>query len=596
LVSTAEVYGTASGGLSEDTVPELPISQADLLAFTQCLQDSWQDFSFSWMERHSWRHLSAIDPDRRWVYAISKYIQEELLKQQVEAENLHILRLSNVFGTGQFRVISQMIHKAMAGIPIWATDTFRSFVHIDEVTRAVEAGVGNKIPAGTYNVAQGAIALPALAGLILEELNIVASVEMRPMRGPDVSGLVNGSKLRRFLNLLPLQISISQFVRSTATSVPSRIEPAIPVVIPPRPNRPDIIMRRLHHCLQSGALKFGNRWTRHATDLMSQSLALPEEKVVFLTNSGTSALRMAFVAAAGSVQKGDIAILPSFSFAATAEVLVQLGYTLRFCDVDLATWTLCPIALRRELAKGGVKLVVTVDALGNPSDFDALKPLCADFGVPLVADSAPSLGAHYKGVPVGSQASAHAFSMSFAKTISSGGAGGAVIVDAEAAEVLSSHANWWRSSQMTEMAAIVAIDQMERLDAFIERREEIAEAYSRLALTNVDIVPQVTTAQSRHAWVHWAARFKHVDRSILRRELANFGIDTKPYYSPLLHLQNWGEQAESSFSLPHTEAIALDNLALPMSSELDLQLADQIAFTIARITETCFNETKNLCA
>lgn len=58
-------------------------------------------------------------------------------------------------------------------------------------------------------------------------------------------------------------------------------------------------------------------------------------------------------------------MLPPFTFAATAEVLVQLGYALRFCDDDAGTQTLDPAAVERAILDGGVRPVVAVDALGN---------------------------------------------------------------------------------------------------------------------------------------------------------------------------------------------------------------------------------------
>ncbi len=119
-----------------------------------------------------------------------------------------------------------------------------------------------------------------------------------------------------------------------------------------------------------------------------------------------------------------------------------MGYAIRFCDVALLTWTLDPLALEAALDRGGCRLVVTVDSLGNPGDYHATRSICERYGVTLLADSAPALGAMYRGVAVGTRADAHAFSMSFAKVVSAGGAGGAVVIPAHAEHLITEGGNW----------------------------------------------------------------------------------------------------------------------------------------------------------
>src|SRR5262249_25687062 len=145
---------------------------------------------------------------------------------------------------------------------------------------------------------------------------------------------------------------------------------------------------------------------------------------------GTQALRLAIVATAGRGSSGDVAVLPSITYPATANVLVQLGYTPRYVDVDEHTWTMDARALERALADGLPRVVVCVDTFGNPCDYAGLTSICAVAGVPLVADSAAGLGSRYLGRALATQADAHAFSMSFAKVISAAGAGGAVVIGA----------------------------------------------------------------------------------------------------------------------------------------------------------------------
>src|SRR3954469_18721156 len=125
--------------------------------------------------------------------------------------------------------------------------------------------------------------------------------------------------------------------------------------------------------------------------------------------AGATAVRSCFEAVVGRHGRGEVAVLPAFTFAATGESLLQMGYRLRFADVDPETWNLDPAAFEEALSTGDVALAVTVDALGAPCDHAALRAVAARHGVPLVADSAAALGARHRGGPVAGWQSADAY-------------------------------------------------------------------------------------------------------------------------------------------------------------------------------------------
>ena len=204
-----------------------------------------------------------------------------------------------------------------------------------------------------------------------------------------------------------LIIDMQEFARGFSAIDPPAFDPPVPVVIPPRPERPHDIANQLVDVLQSGQVKHGNRWTRQLEEQIAERLDLPSGQRLVVTNSGTSALRLA-VAQIGD-DRPRAAIVPAFTFAATGEFLTQLGYSLIFCDIDARTWTLDPESVRRVLRSTEVDLVVSVDALGNPANYDDLISVCDAAGVELVADSAPALGARYRGAAVGTQTRRHAF-------------------------------------------------------------------------------------------------------------------------------------------------------------------------------------------
>ena len=364
-------------------------------------------------------------------------------------------------------------------------------------------------------------------------------------------------------------------------------DPPLKVVIPPRPRDPARVGQRLLAVLDSGNYKFGNRWTSELTERLAALLGVGPDRELIMTVSGTAALRLAAIALRGTYPLKDrpaTAVVPSFTFAATGEFLRQLGYDLILCDVDPATWNMSQEVLARILRDHPVNLVVCVDALGNPAAHTALGRLCRSAGVPLLADSASALGARHGSGPVGTQADAHAFSMSMAKVVSAAGAGGFAVLPAGSTELLGRDENWLRSSLMTETNAVVALDQLDDLDGMLARRAVVAGVYQQVARSTPGLASQAVLPGDTHSWVHAVLRCAPpFDRDEIAVELARFGIETKPYYAPPLHtfLPHQGALA----SLPETQALAREVLALPVSSEMSRRDGEIVAEVLGMIVD-----------
>ena len=129
------------------------------------------------------------------------------------------------------------------------------------------------------------------------------------------------------------------------------------------------------------------------------------------------------------------------------------------------------------------------------------------------------------------------------------------------------------------MHAAAALDLVERLDDLVARRTAVARVYAELERADPRIVPQRTLDGDEHARVHWVARFTGVDRDLLAKELDALGIGTKPYYAPALHRLPWSGAAEGT-SLPVTDVLHDQALALPMSSELSVSDAERVFWSV----------------
>ena len=313
---------------------------------------------------------------------------------------------------------------------------------------------------------------------------------------------------------------------------------------------------------------------------MSATLELDAGQRLLATTSGTDALRIMCGAMCGPAAPGQVAVLPSFTFPATAEVVAQLGYRIRFVDVDPIHWTMDADSLREALAPGDVAFVVAVDTFGHPADYPALQSECDAAGVPLLADSAAALGTTWKGRPVGTQAIAHAYSMSFAKVLSAGGAGGAVVLPEGVA--LDGPFGWTRSALMNELHAVVALDQLAVLEDMVVRRNRCADLYmeagDRLGLDYQRVHPD-----ARHSWVHFVYRIEGgpAERDRLSAEMARLGVGTKAYFLPL-HSDggDFGSVRVDGPTLRTTDQLGEQALAVPMSSELNDEMVDRICIAL----------------
>jgi dTDP-4-amino-4,6-dideoxygalactose transaminase/nucleoside-diphosphate-sugar epimerase len=574
LLSSVEIYGMAPAPLREDTPPELPWSIEQI--------DRWCDEAIQlarepcppWRAAPLARRMAVADPTGRWIYAMSKLAQERLLMRAVDPRQLTILRLANVSGTGQEGLICRLVRKGLRGDPLPVSTAACSFVPVEEVAQVV---IGGLAP-GVYNVGSEPVPLTDVAEEIRALCGSVSPLARRQPAADDSCGIVDSAKLAAAgYQVTAVRVHLERVVEAIRAGARPVLEPALPVVVPPRAFFPDQVAERQQASLWNGQVKHGNRWSEQLGQELARALGVGSEHTVLVMASGTAALRVVTAAAAGPASAGEAALLPSFTFPATAEVLLQLGYQPRFVDVDDRTWTLDPEQVRRELATSGARLVVCVDTFGNPCDYAALGEVCREAEVPLVADSAAALGSRIRGIPVALQADGHAFSMSFAKVLSAAGAGGvAVLPTASATATQRDRANWCRSELMDELHAIYALDQLAMLDDLVRRRNQVAEIYQKGLSPVPGLVAQEIRPGNTHSYVHWVMRIPDPPgRDILQRALAGCGVHTRPYFRAL-HLTRLG----NGELLPVTERLDAQVLALPMSSELTEDEAENVVTAV----------------
>lgn len=326
------------------------------------------------------------------------------------------------------------------------------------------------------------------------------------------------------------------------------------------------------------------------------------------TASGTTGLHVALVAA--GVRPGDLVVLPSFTFIASANAIAHAGATPWLFDSDQASWTLDPELLARTLAgetrpqDGGVVhkasgrrvgALLPVHTLGLPADMDAIVTTARAYGLPVVADGAAALGATEKGRPPGKLgADLTVFSFNGNKTVTSGG-GGAVTGDDPALMKLVRHLTTTARTgedyshdrvgfnyRMTNLEAAVGCAQMERLAEFVAAKRRIRATYDQ-ALTGrpgVGLFPEPARVQSACWFSGLTLAPPAPSPERVRQALREASIEARPFWKPMHRQPPFADVPRTA--MPVTDDIWKRILTLPCSTHLT---ADDQARVIAFLGE-----------
>jgi len=313
--------------------------------------------------------------------------------------------------------------------------------------------------------------------------------------------------------------------------------------------------------------------------------------------SGTDALLLVLLAK--GVGRGDAVICPSFTFAATAEVVALVGATPVFVDVDAATFNIDPLSVERGIAtarRRGLtpKAAIAVDLFGLPADYDRLNAVTDAEGLFVLDDAAQSFGAGYHGRPVGTLAPVTATSFFPAKPLGCYGDGGAVITDdadlAATIESLRVHGQGRDkydnvrigiTGRLDTLQAAILIEKLKIFPDEILARNRVAERYGA-SLGNLCIVPRVPRGLTS-VWAQYTIRLAPGMRDPLAAELKAQGIPTAIYYPKPVHRQGaYCDFPVVDGGLPVTERLADEVLSLPMHAYLDEPIQDRIIAALQR--------------
>ena len=308
------------------------------------------------------------------------------------------------------------------------------------------------------------------------------------------------------------------------------------------------------------------------------------QHAVAVTN-GTAALHLAMLAA--GIGPGDEVIVPTMTFAASANAARYVGADVVFCDVRADTLSI-DVEQAEDLVTSRTKAIVVVDYAGIPCDLDEVMALAERHGLVVIEDACHAVGATYRGRPVGSVAHLSTFSFHPVKHLTTGEGG--MVTTADPAlnrrlRRLRNHgidsdfrqretAGTWEydavelgyNFRLSDINAALGASQVTKVPGWVERRRELAAQYREL-LRDLPLTMLVEPDHVRASW-HLFPILLDVEagppaRAQVFAHLRAVGIGVNVHYRPL-HFHTTFQQAAGGLRFPVAEAAYERILSLPM--------------------------------
>ena len=308
--------------------------------------------------------------------------------------------------------------------------------------------------------------------------------------------------------------------------------------------------------------------------------ALVDGRECVAVNSGTSALHLGLLAL--GIGPGDEVVVPSFTFAATANAVAMTGATPVFADIEAGSFCLDPASVK-DVLTSRTRAIAPVHLYGHVADMDGLRNLAETHGLSIVEDACQAHGARLGDSAAGAIGEVAAFSFYATKNMTTGEGGMVVCRDAETArrvrllrnqgmEVRYQNEIAGLNNRMTDLAAAIGRVQLGRLATMTARRQAIAASYDAglVGVTTPPVAPGTT-----HVYHQYTVRTADRDRALT--ELDERGIDAAVYYPvPTHRLPAYGLDVH----LPETERACAEVLSLPIRPDLTTDQVERVIATV----------------
>jgi perosamine synthetase len=355
--------------------------------------------------------------------------------------------------------------------------------------------------------------------------------------------------------------------------------------------------------LASGQLTQGE----YVADFERRFAELCQVQEAIAVSSGTAALHLALLA--HNIGPGDEVVTTAFSFAAAANLIVLVGATPVFVDIDPETYTLDSTQVEMALTRR-TKAILPVHLYGHPCDMHRLEQLAQAYALVLIEDASHAHAATIQGKPVGSFGTG-CFSFYATKNMTTGEGGMVTTNNPATAELVRLLRNQGQEApfyhiipgynlRMTELQAALGIAQFEKLEHFTQRR--IANAAFLTEHLRGAVQTPVVRPGYRHVYQQYTIRVP-VDRNEWAERLRSRGVNTAIHYPLPIHQQPFFRRKPALFRivspgkkshmkgsnpaahLPETEIAAQQVLSLPVHPALNEEDLSKITKEVIALCE-----------
>jgi len=310
--------------------------------------------------------------------------------------------------------------------------------------------------------------------------------------------------------------------------------------------------------------------------------------------SGSDALLIPLMA--WEVGPGDEVVTTPYSFFATAGAIWRTGARPVFVDIDPVSYNIDHNRIEAAITDK-TRVILPVHLYGQTAEMEPIRRLAASCGLPVLEDSAQSIGAEYHGLRSGNLGEVAAFSFYPSKNLGGFGDGGLITTHDEALakrmarirvhgmEPRYYHHEVGFNSRLDSLQAAVLRVKLRHLDNWSNARREVARRYHELFskyLSDDVVVLPTELAGRHHVFNQFVIRVKDGQRDALKESLGRRKIGSEIYYPVPLHLQKcFASLGYGVGDFPHAEAAAKETLALPMYPELPAEAQDHVVKSIA---------------
>lgn len=304
--------------------------------------------------------------------------------------------------------------------------------------------------------------------------------------------------------------------------------------------------------------------------------------------NGTVAIHLALEAL--GVGPGDEVIVPTFTYIASVNTILQTGATPVFVDSLELTWQIDPEDVRRKITPK-TKAVMVVHLYGLPCDMDAIAALCEEHQLLLVEECAEAFGTRYKGRHAGTFGDIATFSFFGNKTITTGEGGMVVAKNKKTIQKafhlknqgVSQSREYWHdvvayNYRMTNICAAIGLAQLENVEEILHKKRQIAHWYKE-GLAGLPLISHNERPATIHSfWMCSVALNDRLQRQPLRDFLKSHGIETRPVFYPAHTMPH----CATGQNFPVAESLAARGINLPSYPGLN---KEDVNFVIEKISE-----------